>query len=158
MKLLAIDPGQTTGYATFELVTTLTPYPSTPVAYLTLIRAWEEPVPSIEEYTQPFLRLLWRELPNLVIIEDYRVHYGKAQMHIGRSLFTPELIGAFVALCSSIYCSPITTVRIQPSKKGRWPDARIKAKFPEALDVVGHALDAVKLGLAYLEGEKLWTT
>lgn len=152
MKLLVIDPGETVGYATFELVATLAPYP--PV--LVLLQAWEEQAPSIADYTPIFLRLLWREQPDLVVIEDYRVFQSKARMHIGRPLFTPELIGAIVALCSSTR-PPINTVRIQPSKKGRWSDARITVKFPEAQSVAGHALDAVKLGLAYLEGEKLWT-
>lgn len=150
MRILAIDPGQTTGYAVFGLV-------GASHSVLVLHRAWEEPVPSIEEYAPIFTRLLWREHPDLAIIEDYRVHYGKARMHVGRHLFTPELIGAFVALCSSVLPS-INTARIQPSKKGRWPDARIEAKFPEAQHAFGHALDAVKIGLAYLEGEKLWTT
>lgn len=155
MKLLVTDPGETVGYATFELVTTLAPYPSV----LTLLQAWEEQVPSIADYTPIFLRLLWREQPDLVVIEDYRVFQSKAGMHVGRRLFTPELIGAFIALCSSTQPLPscVITARIQPSKKGLWPDARIAVKFPEAQSATGHALDAVKLGLAYLEGEKLWT-
>ena len=148
MKLLVIDPGETVGYATFELVHC----PSK----LTLLQAWEEPVPSIEEFTPTFLRLLWNEQPDLVVIEDYRVFQSKAGMHVGRRLFTPELIGAIVALCSSVR-PPITTARVQPSKKGFWPDMRIKSRFPEAWGIAGHAKDAVKLGLAYLEGEKIWS-
>ena len=86
MNILAIDPGQTTGYAVFGLV-------EANHSVLVLHRAWEEAVSSIEEYTQPFLRLLWREHPDLVVIEDYRVHRTKVQMHIGRRLFTPDLKG-----------------------------------------------------------------
>lgn len=32
-----------------------------------------------------------------------------------------------------------------------------KAKFPAAKDVTGHARDAVKLGLAFLELQGLWS-
>jgi hypothetical protein len=148
LRLLVIDPGETCGYAMFQLDTE-------PPSNLTLLETWEDQGASIPEFVIPFLKMLREVKPSLVLIEDYRVYQNKAEMHIGQPLRTPELIGAIIGVCN-LTVPVMRTARIIAGKKGKWPEARMKVKFPEAKDVTGHARDAVKLGLAFLELKGLW--
>lgn len=152
MRLLAIDPGQTTGFAVFEH------QPRFPFFKALLLEWWESAGVPLDVFAPQFLSVLRTTQPTHVVIEDYRIFAGKAGMHIGQPLHTAELIGAIVALCSTVV-PPISTSRVAPSKKGRWPPARLEAKFPDAVGITGaHASDAVKIGLVYLEaqGEGRW--
>lgn len=151
LRILVIDPGETCGYAVFQLNE-----PGTDAAELLLLETWEDQGASIPEFVIPFLAVLRRVKPSLVLIEDYRIFLDKARMHIGQPLRTPELIGAIEGVCA-LTVPPMRTSRIIPGKKGRWPEARMKRKFPSAKDVTGHARDAVKLGLAFLEHKGLWS-
>jgi len=155
LRLLVIDPGQTCGYAVFQLERAELPEEQHP-SNLLLLETWEDQGASIPKFVIPFLQLLRRVKPSLVLIEDYRVYQDKAAMHIGMALKTPELIGAIIGVCS-LTVPPMRTARIVASRKGRWSEARMKAKFPEAKNVTGHARDAVKLGLAFLELKGLWS-
>lgn len=154
LRILAIDPGETTGYAVFALNRTPSRRPSLP-SVLELIETWEDQGVSISEFVIPFLKVLRRVKPSLVLIEDYRVYQDKAMMHIGQPLRTPELIGAIIGVCA-LTVPPMRTARIAAAKKGRWPEARMRTKFPEAEGITGHTRDAVKLGLAFLELKGLW--
>lgn len=151
MILLAIDPGETTGYVALET--------GPAFARPRLADAWQENVKSQDRYAwaTAFHRVLRLYQPQMVIMEDYRVYAGKARMHIGQHLFTAELIGAMEVLCA-ICIPPVATVRSPASKKGRWPDARIRKKFPPGVQYIhsGHIVDALKLGLAWLEREAIW--
>ena len=151
LRILVIDPGETVGYAVFQL-----DEPGKIDAELLLLETWEGQGASIPEFVIPFLKGLRRVKPSLVLIEDYRVYQSKAQLHIGQPLRTPELIGAIEGVCC-LTVPPMRTARIAAAKKGKWPEARMKAKFPQANDVTGHARDAVKLGLAFLELQSLWS-
>jgi len=154
LRILVIDPGETTGYAVFLL--NRPEDGALPANELLLLETWEGQGASISEFVIPFLKVLRRVKPALVLIEDYRVYQSKANLHIGMSLRTPELIGAIIAICN-LTVPKMRTVRIAAAKKGRWPEARMKVKFPQAKDVTGHARDAVKLGLAFLELKGLWS-
>lgn len=154
LRILVVDPGETPGYAVLELERAELPEEQVP-SNLTLLETWEGQGASIPEFVIPFLKDLRRVKPSLVLIEDYRVYQSKAQMHIGKPLKTPELVGAIIAICN-LTVPPMRTARIAASKKGRWPEARMKVKFPQAKDVTGHARDAVKLGLAFFELKGLW--
>jgi len=153
MILLAIDPGETTGYVVLE-------WPSHKAARPYIIDAWQAKVKDLDRalWATQFHRILRHHKPDMVVIEDYRVYAGKAGMHIGQRLFTAELIGAIEVLCA-ICIPPVTTDRLPAAKKGRWPDARIDNKFPQGTPYIhsGHESDALKLGLAWLEKEELWT-
>jgi len=93
----------------------------------------------------------------VVGVEDYRIRPDMANEHIGTRLWTSELIGCIEAVCGMMI-PPITVVRIQPGKKGRWPLARLKAKYPKFKSITSdHALDALRIGLAYLEARVLWS-
>ena len=139
MKLLSIDPGETVG-----------------LVYLSRDRDGEDV--TLEGFLDTPLRFLKKNLPVIlaavdeVAIEDYRVFASHAGHHIGARLITSELIGFVEAHCD---LKNIRVIRIAPNKKGRWPEARLRAKHPEFKHVTGHARDALKLGLAYLEKEEV---
>lgn len=151
LRILVIDPGETCGYAVFQL----DKIPALP-SDLKLLETWEDQGASIPEFVIPFLKVLRAVKPSLVLIEDYRVYQSKAELHVGMPLRTPELIGAIVGVCA-LTVPPMRTARIAAAKKGRWPEARMITKFPSAEGIAGHARDAVKLGLAFLELKGLWT-
>ena len=155
LRILVIDPGETCGYAVFQLERAELPEEQIP-SNLSLLETWEDQGASIPEFVIPFLKVLRRVKPSLVLIEDYRVFIDHARRHIGEPLKTPELIGAIEGVCA-LTVPPMRTARIIAGKKSRWPEARMRVKFPRAKDVTGHARDAVKLGLAFLELKGLWT-
>lgn len=155
LTILVIDPGETCGYAVFSLERAELPEEQS-VKNLTLLETWEDQGASIPEFVIPFLKVLRRVKPSLVLIEDYRIFLDHARRHVGQPLRTPELIGAIIGVCA-LTVPPMRTARIIAGKKGKWPEARMEAKFPQAKDVTGHARDAVKLGLAFLELKGLWS-
>ncbi len=147
--LLAIDPGETVGAVRL----TLSVVPPT----LRISMHSQNEFESVSDYTRWLYHLLMQRHNRLelVVIEDYRIYEGKADMHTGQRLFTVELIGATRACCT---LAALSCVSVPASWKGRWPDARLKVKFPVPCNLPRpHALDALKLGLAYLEKEGRWT-
>ena len=149
MRLLAIDPGQTCGYAVFEYQAQF------PVFQAILLEYWESPGVPLDAFALRFLGALRATQPTHVVVEDYRIFASKAGTHIGQPLHTAEIIGAIAALCRTVI-PPISVSRVTPDKKGRWPAARLKTKFPEiwALKLPdSHELDAIKIGLVFLEAQ-----
>ena len=142
MKILAVDPGETVGYALLSTGGGGAPK---------LIEAWQAPAITIRTAASEFALLVQRAVPDVVVVEDYRVFANKAAFHVGIELFTAKLIGAIEAVCT-LNAPPVSMGLIQPSKKGRWPQARLEAKFPDWVKAPQpHGLDAVILGLVYLE-------
>jgi len=149
MRILAIDPGEKTGFAVVELST---PAVDTPK----VLDTWEWLASPLDDFAKGFLRILREVKPDVVVLEDYRIFASKAKAHIGQPLVTAEILGGLEAL-STITIPPVMTVRIPASKKGRWPQARLKSKFPEALNIHSpHLRDAVVLALVYLEEKEGW--
>lgn len=143
MLLLAIDPGETIGWVALDYFEGNPPaaggYLETQASFAHTVRALFETCTCI--------------CPDVVVVEDYRIYATKAMMHTGRRLYTTELIGAIRALC---ILSGIRVVVLPASKKGRWSNARLRAKFPGHGVEGDHALDALKLGLTYIEQELAW--
>lgn len=149
MKILAIDPGETVGLALFH------------TDPLQLVNWSQEPLDVSEdsagkmwEWSQVYphvLVWLWGYDPDVIVLEDYRVYSSTANAHIGSRVLTSELIGA---VCLESAFRKVPVVRISASKKGRWPAARLRKKFP-AYEAVPkpHCADAVVLGLVYAEQE-----
>jgi len=172
MKILSLDPGETIGYALLEVVPDVMKLPW-------LLDSGEVLVPRLSKIARSPIgfssggvdwKAFWQSWsdtlnmfqPDMVVLEDYRIYAETAKMHIGKQLFTAELIGAIELLCSLLYSPPsfplFEVVRIPAAKKGRWPEARLDAKFSEHKGVKRpHAHDALVLALVYLEGEGLWT-
>ena len=145
MKILAIDPGITSGYVLFK-------YAGQPV----VIDHWEFSAIDIPTAIKPLVTTLREKYIGIVVIEDYRIYQGAEGMHVGQRLYTAELIGAIKAICSLSISDPEVQM-IPAAKKGRWPDARLRARYPYGPAVTGtHALDALKIGLTYIEQELSW--
>lgn len=89
------------------------------------------------------------EGPRVVAIEDYRVYRHLARMHSGKRVLTSILLGC---ICT-IAAQENLPVELYPAiSKGRWPDARLKARFPPYFDAEKpHAADAVKIALLSAE-------
>lgn len=138
LQLLAVDPGETIGVVHLDLTE----------GNVTL-RGSHQQALSFHDAVRSFKAILLIFPINVLVIEDYRIYASHAGHHIGAHLYTPELIGAIAAL-SVLHNVPL--VRLPASKKARWPLARLKNRFPQYTKVpTPHALDALKLGLAYLE-------
>lgn len=144
MKILAVDPGETIGAVLLDDDE--------------LVEHWEWKLPDKDEplfwhtIAVAFIPYIREHKPDVVVLEDYRIYAGKAlMMHIGSRLLTAELLGAISALCAAVM--PSVSIHTLPaSKKGRWPNARLDAKFPQHSAVTGtHERDALKLALAYKE-------
>ena len=146
MKILAIDPGETIGVACLASTET------TPAAL------WSYGAISVVD---DFRNLVWstiREtllgsfqanLPDVVVVEDYRVYKSAANAHIGSRVLTSELIGA---ICYQSFQLGVGVVRVAASKKGKWPVARLKSRFPSYFRAQSeHEKDAILLALVYIE-------
>jgi len=145
MRVLSVDPGETSGFVVFEIME------GKPI----LIGSWEQVREPLSIFVKSFFRVLQVVKPEVVVLEDYRIYEDKASLHIGQHLKTAELIGTIEAMCVMVI-PPVFTARLPASKKGRWPDARLKEKFPEILELESpHVRDAAALGLAYIEGGAL---
>lgn len=144
--IVAIDPGQTIGFATLQY--------EIGAAGPELISTWEVTSGDFPAYLQRGLQYYSVHSP-VVVVEDYRVFADKAMTHVGQRLHTSEIIGMIIALCS-ISEPKIEVIRVDPAKKGRWGPARMEHKFPAGLVATGHGMSALQVGLCYLEATKLW--
>lgn len=147
MRILAIDPGQTSGYVVLETFDT----GEAPVALL----AWEGKA-TLRERAGLLLSWLKKYHINSIVVEDYRIFATSAGHHIGRRLHEPEYIGCIEAVCQLVI-PRVEVYRVQPSQKGKWPEARLDAKFPDHKNVPRpHTHDALIVGLAWVEQAGLW--
>ena len=154
MLILAIDPGETLGYVLIELTEYVGRSPNLEVEDADQFKLelrlkqgfnWGAVSARVKD-------LLGTE-PDVIVLEDYRVYASKAAVHIGSRLLTSELIGA---ICQEAGVAMIPVVRIPAGRKGRWPPARLEAKFASDVTIPQpHAGDALILGLIYAE-DKGW--
>jgi len=145
MKILAIDPGETFGVAVLASTET------TPAA----LWSWGS-VPVVDGLrkinwyqVQDVLLALRVQQPNVVVLEDYRIYQSAANAHIGSRVLTSELIGA---ICYAAHLEDVPVIRVSASKKGKWPEARLRSRFPSYFRAkTDHERDAIILGLIYIE-------
>ncbi len=144
--VLAVDPGETCGFAMFSYKT---------IEDVVVTRTWDHPALPLDDFAR-YLRMALRKVGRVVciVVEDYVIYASAAQLHVGQQLITPKLIGVIEAVCALECGSPNKVVLIPAAKKGRWPDAKINARLPRMLVDADskHVKDAIKLGLAYIEG------
>lgn len=145
MKILAIDPGNTTGIAILSVE-------EPGLTKFVLEQLMSKGTAHLDGARSDLYWLIRTEAPDGVVIEDYRIYADKAGMHIGQRILPIELISSIETICS-LLTPRIPTSRMAASKKGKWPDARIQHWFPEMLTRCEdqHQLDALKLGLTFLE-------
>lgn len=148
--ILAIDPGETVGLAML--------FEDWILAGKFSASTDERPYEGFAVFFRNFLdfQVQARRDRVRVVVENYRIFADKAALHIGQRLITAELIGAIEALCATTV-PEVLVARIEPNKKGLWPDARLRAKLPsDMIPTDQHAKDALKIGLVYLEMCYAW--
>lgn len=131
--LLALDPGETIGYAVFY--------------GLEHRETGQLVCESFDEAITKLTKLFVDVNPTHLVFEDYRIYKAKVKQHIGQELFTPQLIGVIKALCE--------TKSIKPFKQM----AQLAKQFCNDEKLRGwglyaksfrHGRDAVKHGAYYL--------
>lgn len=151
MRVLAIDPGKTTGYVVLD-IPELPQYDGRPL----VVHSWEGRA-TLRERVKLLSWWLKKHRITHVAVEDFKIHPRQGYSPVAVSIMEPiEYIGCIEAVCQLVV--PLVPVyRVVPNKKGMWPKARLAAKFPEHITVEGvHAHDALVIGLVYLESTGLW--
>lgn len=156
-KIVAIDPGETTGIAVFDWD------PAFPAETPVLVSKGEtrfSPFPGAATrwlFTQ-WVKIIERDQHSILVVENYRVYPSAAKAHIGNTIPTAELIGALKG-AAELFVPPIKIALVEPIEKHRWAPARRKAHgLPTGwFDGGPHIEDAVTLALTYIEKELQWT-
>jgi hypothetical protein len=136
-RLLALDPGETTGWAIFQ---THAVVPSTDCGQ---IKTWPESdaVKELDELI-PYYR------PTLVVYESYHIYDWKSDSHKWSSVHTLQVIGAIWTICE--LHNVLYTTQTAQNAKGFWTDEKLKM-FPKLYKPgVRHGRDATRHGLHYL--------
>lgn len=128
-RVLAIDPGETTGWATFEACD--------------LTQAGQFPVNDLEAFDT----FVTDHRPDVMVIENYRVYASRAAQHVGSEVNTAQYIGILKFL-GGMYQIPIA-LQMAHQAKGWVSDARLHQL---GLFQTGHrhANDAVRHGVYWL--------
>lgn len=134
-SLLAIDPGETCGWALF---TQGLLHSSGQIVIATLKDG------SID--TGDLWDLIQSRMPNKIVIESYRVYASKVRTHTWSALYTPKLIGGLEAICN--YHRISVTLQMASVKKFCSND-KLKA-WGYYQKASPHALDAIRHGCYYL--------
>lgn len=155
--IVALDPGETTGYALFiQGKLHATRQIRTPT-----VRIFAEVFKSLHNFAtlsphestklnpawQPFDKPYGR--PDVVVYEDYKIYSWKSDHHAWASLHTPQCLGALKAI-ATIHQLPLYT-QLAQQPKGFCTDAKLKMwgnKYYQANQK--HARDAVRHGCYYL--------
>lgn len=110
LRVLALDPGETTGVALF----------SGP----NLLRVQQVSYPTLHGCFSQLRQITLDESPNVVVMENYKIYNWKAKDHSWSELFTPRLIGALECLCEDI---PVKLVKqMAQIGKGFCTDDKLK--------------------------------
>lgn len=135
-RLLALDPGETTGYAVFEngMLTT--------IGHRKLGMTDNKKTLDFE----PVVELISDYFPNIVVCENYRIYAWKVNQHTWADLITPKLIGAITYRCS--YMNLPLVFQAAQEAKGFVTDKKLKewAYYYKG----SHARDAIRHGAYYL--------
>ena len=91
-RILALDPGETTGYAVFDGVF--------------FDRLGQINTGHVDTSVIPLRKLLQDINPNIVVVEEYRVYAWRVKQHSWSILHTPRLIGCIETICE-IHRKPI---------------------------------------------------
>jgi len=141
--ILAIDPGDTTGFALMDVHD----------KRVVVVDTWEQPATDIPT-TARFLNARIRQWGiTHIVVEEYRIYKSHINHHINSNVPTLQLIGAIKAI-ASMHIPPVPVKMYGAQKKSRWPDKRLARYNIDGLDEVkknSHGWDAVLIGLTYYE-------
>lgn len=135
--LLALDPGETTGWSVFKCD-----------GYeVTRGDSGQISCVPLEQGIQDITKLLYTWKPGFVVYEDYKVYAWKAQSHSWGELHTPQLIGAIRMRCSDLKL-PVKTQMAQHAKQFMTDDKlRAWGFYQKGMK---HARDSIRHGLFFL--------
>lgn len=130
-RVLALDPGETTGYAFFK------------GAALVEYGQVDMKVDKVNKVRKMLLEFR----PDIVVAENYRVYEWKAKIHSWSSLFTPRLLEAIKTLCE-LQGIPVK-LQMAQTAKGFCTTKKLKEWdfYPVGRP---HAADAVRHGCYFL--------
>jgi len=132
-RLLAIDPGETTGLAVFEGTK--------------LVEAFQAPTKDVGQASLLIRRNVRKFHITDLVVEDYRIYHWKIKSHTWASLHTPRLIGAIEGLCAEYKMT--AHKQMAHIAKTFVNDAKLKAwKF--WLPGKPHARDAIRHGCYFI--------
>lgn len=148
MRLLAIDPGETTGWVLANVVPQNLAAPPDQ-RFRVLARGTWLGYATLEAQVYYLF-----EEGTAVVVEDYRVYPHKALQHTGSELHTARMLGAVEWLTYHLLrTSPI--YQTAAMAKGHWPNQRLKKHFPkEYKEYNVHEKDALRHLLTYIEKSK----
>jgi hypothetical protein len=144
MILVAVDPGETSGYAR-AVITFAGPHSSAPQATLECVGEWRGILGLIQAEDSVF-----GEATHLVF-ESYRVYPHKAAAHTASDLYTAQEIGRLKLI--AIKRNLIIDEQTASQAKQLWPTSRLKRHFPTVLARLkgAHQKDALRHLFTYME-------
>ena len=151
--LLALDPGETTGYALFihgELKEVRQLKTKTVKEFATLFQNIDRYAtldPNLPDPCSFIADGPRYSRPTMVVYEDYKVYSWKADAHAWASLHTPKAIGALQCL-ATLYDIPLYTQMAQQAK-GFCTDVKLQ-EWGYYKPGLKHARDAIRHGCFYL--------
>lgn len=135
-RLLALDPGHTTGWAVFE-----GGEPTASGQVATEAEGWE-----------CIYRLFQDTNPTMVVYENYRIYAHKLARHSNSEVYTLRLIGAIEFICE-VLCKIPYYNRMAQEAKGFVTDEKLK-KWGYYKTGEKHARDAIRHGCYFLLFDK----
>jgi len=155
--VVALDPGETTGYALFvagrlqavRQLKTKTVHAFTEtfhsLGHFATLSPHEGQRPVASQRWKPFKQQCGK--PSVVVYEDYRIYSWKTDHHAWASLHTPQCIGALKAIATINQLSLYTNLAQQP--KGFCTDEKLE-EWGYYKPNMRHARDAIRHGCYYL--------
>lgn len=147
MKILAVDPGHTTGYvkAVFnppEEDYDILPFDS--CVHIANTGHWS----SMEDLEDLIPDLFHKT--DFVVCERYVIYPNRAESHVGDHLYPVQVIGRVKWLAWRLCCVDVVEQSASQAKQ-RWPDSRMWKYFPGIRNFSPHIQDAMRHLLTYIE-------
>jgi hypothetical protein len=133
-RVLAVDPGETVGWALFQ--------------DLELTNVGQFPIGPLEDLDY----FVTEQRPDVMVVENYRIYASRAAQHVGSEVNTAQYVG-ILKFIGSIYQIPVT-LQMAHQAKGWVSDKRLRDL---GLFQTGkrHANDAIRHGVYWLLFGKL---
>ena len=142
IKVLAVDPGETTGYVLGIYTPNDGSFPTIDFGHTGVWYGIQE-MRGLYQYTDLFAVF------DVLVVEKYIIYPNRAKQHIGNPLFTSQVIGRLKWLA---YLADKPCVEYLASQaKQRWPDARLRKYYDLTRFPSRHTVDALRHLLTYCE-------
>lgn len=141
-RVLAIDPGMTTGYCVFD-------YVMTHVDDIYIYCLSDSGIIKVDKETgwDPIVDKIQQVNPSVVVCEDYRIYPSKDKVHVLSSVDTVRIIGAIEYMCHHEHFSLVK--QMASVHKGFVTDEKLKEWWLYK-GINRHSRDAVKAAIYFL--------